>query len=212
MLSINAWGVDPTTLYIEAFGDNGGSTTAISSYSNYTATQAMFSDGTATVKSHYSGSGSIGKSTYSTPNISTGYTGASGASGIYHAGTANTEATIITISGIKIKDYESLQLSFGALGGSTTHVVTATYQIDGGTTNALSLTNSTLSNKSWTLVSGNISGTGSSLTISIKHKPTKSWTIRLDDIKVTGVAASSTYTVLFSELLLRYFPAINVTV
>ena len=120
---------DPTTLYLESFGST-SSNTAYSSYNGFTATQSMFTDNTVAVNTHYSGSGSVGKNNLSAANLSNGYTGASGLSGCYHVGTANTQATIIEITGIKIEGYEDLNVSFGALGGSTSHRINVQYKID----------------------------------------------------------------------------------
>ena len=184
--SSNLWGTD---IYVENFGST-ATATAYSSYSGYSATAGMFST-SGTVNSHYSGSGTIGKNNYAAANLSNGYTGASGLSGCYHAGTANTEATIIQISNINIEGYESLSLSFGALGGSTTHKVNVSYIIDNGSETSL-ISNGAITNASWTLLSEDITGTGKSLTLIFKHKPTKAWTIRMDDIKVTGTLAAPT--------------------
>lgn len=184
----SAWATDPTTLYLENFGST-SSTSAFSSYTGYSASTSMFTT-SGDVKTHYSGSGSVGKNNYSAVNLSSGYTGASGLSGCYHGGTANTEATIIQISDINIEGYESLSLSFGALGGATTHKVNVSYIIDDGDETDL-ITDGSITNTSWTLLSEDISGTGSSLTLIFKHKPTKAWIIRMDDIKVTGTPVAS---------------------
>ena len=192
----SVWADDPVTLFLETFGST-TSNTAFASYSSYSATASMFTT-TGTVKSHYSGSGSVGKNNLAAANLSNGYTGASGLSGCCHGGTANTEATIIQISNINIEGYENLSLSFGALGGSTSHKVDVSYIIDDGEETSL-ISNGSITNASWTLKSADISDTGTSLTIKIKHKPSKSWTIRLDDIKITGTAAApTTYSVTYS--------------
>ena len=182
------WATDPTVIYSESFGST-TSNTALASYSGYSATTSMFST-TGTVASHYGGSGSVGKNNLKGVNLSSGYTGASGNSGCYHSGSANTEATIIQISNIKISGYSDLHLSFGALGNSTSHKVNVSYKIDNGAETSL-INNGSLTNSSWTLKEADIPGTGSSLTIYIKHKPTNAWIIRLDDITLTGVASSS---------------------
>jgi len=188
----SVWADDPVVLYSETFGST-TSNTAFSSYTGYSATTDMFST-SGTVQSHYSGSGKVGRSDISASNLSSGYTGASGLSGCYHAGTANTEATIVQISNINIEGYTDLSLSFGALGGSSSHKVNVSYKIDDGAVTSL-ISNGAITNASWTLLSEDISGTGSSLTLYIKHKPTNAWTIRLDDIKVTGVEATPAYTI-----------------
>ena len=171
------------TIFLETFGST-SSTPSYSSYSGYTATASMFT-GSGTVSSHYSGSGSIGKNNYSAVNLSSGYSGASGNSGCFHQGTANTQATILQISGIDISGCSGLALSFGALGGSSSHKISVSYKIDNGSETAL-ITNGSITNANWTLLSANIPDTGNSLTLIFKHTPTKQWTIRMDDIKVVG--------------------------
>ena len=178
-------GGDPTeqTVFLETFGST-TSNTAVASYTGYSATADMFTT-SEDVKTHYSGDGSVGKKDLSLSNLSSGYTGASGLSGCYHLGTANTEATILQISDINITDCVNISVSFGALGGSKDHKVSVYYKIDGGAETAL-ITNGAITNKSWTLLNANISGTGKSLTLKFKHKPSKGWTIRMDDIRVVG--------------------------
>lgn len=172
-----------TTVFLEDFGST-SSNTAFASYSGFSATTSMFTT-SGEVKSHYSGSGSVGKNNLAVTNLSNGYTGASGLSGCYHTGTANTEATIIQISNIDISGCTDLSLSFGALGGSSSHKVNVSYIIDGGAETSL-ISNGSITNSGWTLLSEDIPDTGSSLTLIFKHKPTKAWTIRMDDIKVVG--------------------------
>ncbi len=178
-------GGDPTeqTVFLETFGST-SSNTAVASYTGYSATADMFTT-SGDVKTHYSGDGSVGKSTLSSSNLSSGYTGASGKSGCYHVGTANTEGTILQISNIDITDCTNISISFGALGGATSHKINVFYKIDDGAETAL-ITNGALTNANWTLLSGKVSETGKSLTLIFKHTPTKAWTIRMDDIKVVG--------------------------
>lgn len=187
----NVWAQKAQTLFLETFGST-TSTPAYNEYSGFTATNDMFTQGTA--KENYSGEGKVGKSSYKPGNLSSGYDGASGKSGCYDQGTANNQATIIKISNIKIKDYRNLKLSFGALGASDKHNVDVSYIIDNGTEQKLST--KVLSSTKWTLCSYDIPSTGNSLTLVITHTPSKNWTIRLDDIKVTGVKSSAepTYT------------------
>ena len=187
----NVWAQKAQTLFLETFGST-TSTPAYNEYSGFTATNDMFTQGTA--KENYSGEGKVGKSSYKPGNLSSGYDGASGKSGCYDQGTANNQATIIKISNIKIKDYRNLKLSFGALGGNNTHKVDVSYIIDNGTEQKLS--SKVLTKSKWTLCTYDIPSTGNSLTLVITHKPSKGWIIRLDDIKVTGVksAAEPTYT------------------
>ena len=178
-------GGDPTeqTVFLETFGST-TSTPAFSTYTGYSATAEMFTT-SGNVNTHYSGSGKIGKSNYAAINLSSGYADASGLSGCYHSGTANTEATILQISNINITDCVNISVSFGALGGSSSHKVSVYYTIDGGAEKAL-ITDGALTNANWTLLSGKVSETGKSLTLIFKHTPTKTWTIRMDDIKVVG--------------------------
>lgn len=180
--SVNVWG---ETIFLETFGSTNANT-AFASYTGFSATTSMFST-SGTVQSHYSGVGSVGKNNLNGVNLSSGYTDASGLSGAYHGGTANSTATILQISNIDISNYTSLRLSFGALGGSTSHKINVTYKIDNGTETSL-IENGAITNAEWTLLSENITGTGSSLTLYFKHTPTKNWTIRLDDITITGEA------------------------
>ena len=191
----NVW-ADPVTIYSETFGST-SSNTALASYTGYSATAAMFTT-SGDIKTHYSGSGSVGKNNLSAANLSSGYTGASGLSGCYHTGTADTEATIIQISNINIEGYSSLSLSFGALGGSTSHKVNVSYKIDNGSVTSL-ISNGSLTNANWTLLTQSIGGTGKSLTLYFKHTPSKAWTIRLDDIKVTGVSSLTSSAVSFGS-------------
>lgn len=181
----NAWG--ESVVFLETFGTT-TSTPAYNNYTGYSATKEMFTDA-KDVNTHYSGSGKIGKSNYAAANLSSGYNDASGLSGCWHTGTANTAATIISISNINIQNYEDLTLSLGALGGSTSHTIDVTYSIDGGAEVAL-ITAGSITNKNWKQLSQSITQTGQSLTLNIKHKPTKKWTVRLDDIKITGALSS----------------------
>ena len=174
---------EAVTIFSESFGST-TSNTAVASYEGYSATTSMFTT-SGDVKTHYSGSGSVGKNNLAAANLSSGYTGASGLSGCYHSGTANTAATILQISNINISGYTSLHLSFGALGGSTSHKVNVSYKIDNGSETSL-ISDGAITNVNWTLVGADIPTTGTSLTIYIKHTPTKAWTIRLDDILITG--------------------------
>lgn len=178
-------GTTPTeqTVFLETFGST-NSTPEFNTYTGYSATAEMFTT-SGNVNTHYSGSGKIGKNSYSGVNISSGYTDASGNSGCFHLGTKNTEDTILQISDINITNCVNISVSFGALGGSKDHKVSVYYKIDGGAETAL-ITNGAITNERWTLLNANISGTGESLTLIFKHKPSKAWTIRMDDIKVLG--------------------------
>ena len=178
-------GATPTekTVFLETFGST-TSTPAFNEYTGYSATAEMFTT-SGDVNTHYSGSGKIGKNNLKGVNLSSEYTGASGLSGCYHTGTANTEATILQISDINITDCVNISVSFGALGGSSSHIVSVYYTIDGGAETAL-ITDGAITNAKWTLLNANILGTGKSLTLIFKHTPTKAWTIRMDDIKVVG--------------------------
>lgn len=186
LLFVGSMWADPVTIFYEDFGEAGNATSAYSAYNHFSAANSQFTSGTA--KTNYTGDGTVGKSTYSAANLSSGYTGASGLSGCYQGGVANTEKTVIIISNIKISGYSNLHLSFGALGGSTDHKVTVTYKIDSGSETTL-INNGAITNANWTLKEADIPGDGTSLMIKIKHTPTKAWTIRVDDIKITGEVA-----------------------
>ena len=188
----SAWG-DAAVIFSENFGST-SSNTAYGSYSSFSATTSMFTSGhQTTVAENYSGTGKVGKNNLAAANLSSGYTGASGLSGCYEQGTSNTESTIIQISNIDISGYSNLHLSFGALGAASTHKVKVTYKIGSGSESTL-ISSGSITNANWTLVEADITGTGSSLTLYIKHKPTNNWTIRLDDIKLTGCPVPSVLT------------------
>ena len=167
---------------METFGANPkDKSVKFADYANYSATAEMFTQGNA--KSNYTGDGSIGKKSLKDLNVSSGYTGASGNASCYNGQSGEHE--IIKISNINIKNFNSLKLSFGALGGiKSGHKIDVSYIIDGGTEQKLSSTS--LTNKKWTLCTYDIPKTGSNLTLIFSHTPTNNWTIRLDDIKVTG--------------------------
>lgn len=173
----------PTVLYLETFGST-TNTSAYGTYTGYSATSSMFTT-SGDVKTHYSGDGSVGKNNYAAANLSNGYAGASGLSGCYQSGTKDTKKIIVRISNINIEDYQNLSLSFGALGGSTSHKVDVAYIIDSGAETSL-ISNGSITNAEWTLLSQSISGTGNSLTLIFSHTPSKNWLIRMDDIKVVG--------------------------
>lgn len=178
---------DPVVLYSETFG-SADKQVAISEHTGWSATTVMF-NGSGTVASHYSGSGRIYKKDASGP--SSGYTGASGNSCVVHAASTGTSTTtVITITGIKISGYTSLSMSWGmnmTNGNNTSNKTEISYKIDNGSYTALSFTHPTTSG--WSLISGTISGTGSSLDIQIVLKTTAGYTTKYDDIKVTGTAA-----------------------
>ena len=181
----------PKILFLETFGST-TSNTALTSYTGYSATAAMFTT-SGNINTHYSGNGSVGKNNLADANLSNGYTDASGLSGCYHTGTANTKKTIIQISNINIEGYESLSLSFGALGGSASHNIDVSYIIDSGSETSL-ISNGSITNANWTLLTQSIAATGKSLTLIFSHTPSKAWMIRMDDIKVTGIASSGSST------------------
>lgn len=178
---------DPVVLYSETFG-SADKQVAISEHTGWSATTVMF-NGSGTVASHYSGSGRIYKKDASGP--SSGYTGASGNSCVVHAASSGTSTTtVITITGIKISGYTSLSMSWGmnmTNGNNTSNKTEISYKIDNGSYTALSFTHPATSG--WSLISGTISGTGSSLDIQIVLKTTAGYTTKYDDIKVTGTAA-----------------------
>lgn len=173
-----------STLYSETFGDNGGNNTVVASATCYTATQSMFRDPTNSVVSHYSSAGKVGKNSVAP---SSGYTGASGNSAVWY--TTNGTANLFTVDKIDISSATGINVSFGlyytdvAPGAACT--LTAYYKIDDGAEQTLSFTQPT-SKATWTLCSGSIPGTGSSLKLRFEMVTTKNYTIRIDDIKVVG--------------------------
>lgn len=184
-----------TTFFSEDFGSI-NSTPTYSSYSGYSATDAMFTTGTA--KDNYTGEGNIGKNSYAAQNLSNGYEGASGKSGIYQSGTAGTNKIIIKMTNINIKGYSNITLGFGALFGSSKHKIIAKYSIDGGTEKELSLSSYTASTSKWSYITASIPESGESLTLTFSHTPEKNWTIRMDDISLKGTYNSDTKTFAFS--------------
>lgn len=172
-----------TTFFSEDFGSI-NSTPTYSSYSGYSATDAMFTTGTA--KDNYTGDGNIGKNSYKPQNLSNGYEGASGKSGIYQSGTAGTNKIIIKMTNINIKGYSNITLGFGALFGNKDHIIIAKYSIDGGAEKELTLSEYTASNQEWSYITASIQETGKSLTLTFSHTPEKNWTIRMDDISLKG--------------------------
>ena len=192
MPSLAGWGQTPTTLYSETFGSVNSNPT-YASHTDYSATTTMFVDQTATVASHYSGIGKVGKNT---TDPSSGYTGVSGNSAAWYTASSgtNTNTDVLVISGIDIEGYTNLSLSFGMLkkngnNSGQTNTTTVTYQIDNGTVKTLSFTHPTTTN--WTLCSGNIEGTGTSLTIHYSTQTSGGYTARYDDIVVTGIVSST---------------------
>lgn len=172
------------TLYLETFGDNGSSNTAVASATSYTATQSMFTDPENTVVSHYTSDGKVGKKTV---NPSDGYTDASGLSAVwYTAPTGTNTKNLFTVDNINISGASSIGVSFGLhCSNATNTTVNVYYKIDSGSEQTLSFTAPT-SNSTWTLCSGSISGTGSSLKLRFEMVTTAGYTVRLDDIKVIG--------------------------
>ena len=172
-------------LYSENFG-NPASNTNISSYSGWSATSSMFNlTGAETVASCYSGN-KVGSGNAST---SSDYSAASGQGNAYQGGTAGTTTTILTVQKIKITGKSNLSLIFAIYNGAAAKYVDAYYQIDSGSETKLTLTGYGASS-GWQYVSASIPGTGTNLKLIFKHTPTKAWTTRIDDIKLTGVAAA----------------------
>lgn len=183
-------GGEPTeqTIFLETFGDNGTSNTAVTSYSKYSATQEMFTDPTSTVISHYSSECKVGKNSV---NPSTGYDNASGNSAVWNTGTKNVNKTVnlFTVDNINISGSTDVKVSFGLFYadgaiGSTSNVK-AYYSIDGGTEQEISFSQPS-GTKSWGLCSGVVVGSGSSLKIRFEHIVSGGYTVRIDDIKVVG--------------------------
>lgn len=172
------------TLYLETFGNNGSSNTAVADATTYTATQSMFTDPTNSVVSHYSSAGKVGKNSVAP---SSGYSGASGNSAVWY--NYNGTANLFTVEKIDISSATGITVSFGLyytdVAPGTACTLTAYYTINGGTEQTLTFTQPE-SKATWTLCSGTIAGTGSSLKLRFEMVTTKTYTIRLDDIKVTG--------------------------
>ncbi len=194
-----AWGQtrDVVTIYSETFGDNGSSNTAYASYNGYSATTAMFTDGQA-VKTHYSGDGKVGKNSVDPSN----YDDASGLSAAWYTASSGTNTNnILIISGININGYSDLSLSFGMLkknGTNTTNVTSVSYKIDNSDYQSFSFTHPT--DASWHLITGDLSGTGESLTIKFVTNTSGGFTTRYDDIKVTGTSSSLTPSITASNV------------
>lgn len=201
-----AWGQTASTLFLEKFGSTTVNT-ALSSYSGYTATSEMFTTGTAAT--NYSSDGKIGKNSTNPSS----YDGASGLSAVYQAGTANTTNTVFKVTNIQIENYDDLNLYFGCWFGNEGHTVDVSYIIDNGTETSLTLdTYKVTAASQWLYLSGKIPSTGKSLTLIFRHTPTKGWTMRLDDIKVTGVASTSTPAPTFSHATGTYNGPQHVTI
>ena len=172
-------------LYSENFGSP-ASNTDISSYSGWSATSSMFNlTGAETVASCYSGY-KVGTGNASTTSD---YTVASGGGNAWQVGTKNTTTTVLTIQKIKITGKSSLSLNFAIYNGGAAQYVDAYYQIDSGSETQLTLTGYG-STTGWHYVSASIPGTGTNLKLIFKQTPSKGWTTRIDDIKLTGVAAA----------------------
>ena len=178
----------PTTLFLETFGDNGNNNTLVASATTYTATTSMFTDPTSsTVVSHYLSDGKVGKGTV---NVSTGYSNASGSSAVfYQAGAGGITANLFTVDKIDISSATEISISFGLFytNGNigTTSTITAYYTVDDGSEKTLSFTQPA-STSTWTLCTKSISETGNSLKIRFELVTTGGYTVRIDDIKVTG--------------------------
>jgi len=182
---------DVTTLFQETFGESTNNVD-YTSYEGYSAQTSMFyNNGNASVASHFSGTGKVGKKTV---DASSGYNGVSGNSAAWFtASTGNNTNNALVISGINISGYTDLALSFGMLkknGTNLTNVTSVSYSIDGGTTQTFSFTHPTDAN--WQLISGNLAGEGNSLTITFTMTTTGGFTTRYDDIVVTGTLAGPT--------------------
>lgn len=194
VLPSSAWA--QTTIYQETFGNSSNNYyfTDSNASSYFTATSDMFTTGT--VSSNYSGAGRIGKSTV---NASTGYDGASGNSAAWRTGTkGDSEKEFIVISNINIADISDLNLSFGLyykdgypVTSSKVNKVNIKYQIDEGDLIDFSF-DQPAKKETWTLCSGSLSGTGTSLKLYFYHTSTGGgYTVRIDDIKITGTKSSA---------------------
>ena len=150
----------------------------------------MFTTGHQTsVASNYSSDGKVGKNSVNPSDNS----GASGNSAVwYQASTGTNTKTLFQVSNINIANYSSLALKFNLYrtnGASSSNYVTVTYKIDNGTAQTLTYT-APSSNATWTWCSGNLMGTGNSLSITFTMHTTGGFTHRIDDIALTGTASS----------------------
>lgn len=201
-----AWGQTASTLFLEKFGTT-GNRTDVADYTGWSATSSMFTNGTVSTN-------------YSSPDGSkinsideSSYDGASGSCNVYNQGVANTTKTILKITNINIEGYSDITLNFGCFFASTQHTVDVSYIIDNGTETNLTLDTYTVTKgNQWLYLSGKIPSTGKSLTLIFRHTPTKGWLMRLDDIKVTGVASTSTPAPTFSHATGTYNGPQHVTI
>ena len=201
-----AWGQAATTLFLENFGTTGNKT-AVASYTGWSATSSMFTNGT--VSTNYS---SPDASKINSTNASS-YDGASGSCNVYNSGVANTTKTILKITNINIEGYSDITLNFGCCFGNTGHKIDVSYIIDNGTETNLTLDAYTVTEgDQWLYLSGKIPSTGKSLTLIFKHTPSRNWLMRLDDIKVTGVASTTTPAPTFSHATGTYNGPQHVTI
>ena len=201
-----AWGQTASTLFLEDFGTTGNKTT-VASYTGWSATSSMFTNGT--VSTNYS---SPDASKINSTNASS-YDGASGSCNVYNSGVANTTKTILQITNINIEGYSDITLNFGCCFGNTGHKINVSYIIDNGTETNLTLDAYTVTEgDQWLYLSGKIPSTGKSLTLIFKHTPSRNWLMRLDDIKVTGVASASTPAPIFSLVKGTYNGPQHVTI
>jgi hypothetical protein len=157
--------------------------TAIATYATGTA-PATFQNGTPIV---YSGTGDVRAT-----SVSTGYTGASGGGNIFLTGTAGK---YFQIDGLNTSAYSTadLQLSFGYLTNSTATQLVVEESTDGGATwTALAFANNTTT--SWNMVTIGASQIASSSSLSLRFTQPATAQMRLDDIKLSNVSASCTFT------------------
>ena len=172
------------TLYLETFGDNGSSNTVVASASCYTATSSMFTDPSNSVVSHYTSDGKVGKNSV---NPSSGYTGVSGKSAVwYTAPTGTNTKNLFTVDKINISGASNIGVSFGLFCSNVANTtVNVYYKIDDGSEQAFSFT-APGTKETWTLCTGSLAGTGTSLKLRFEMITSGGYTVRLDDIKVVG--------------------------
>jgi hypothetical protein len=159
------------TFYSENMGTPSG-TTAIASNVFQSTTQT------------YSGSGDVRAT-----SVSSGYSGASGAGNVFLTSTAGKN---FIISGLNTSTYSvaDIQLSFGYITSSTSTQLVVEKSTDGTNWSALSFTNNTTTG--WTLVTITGGQIPSSTTLSLRFTQPATAQMRIDDVKLSKVAASCT--------------------
>ncbi|MBD3904330.1 T9SS type A sorting domain-containing protein [Chryseobacterium sp. Ch-15] len=170
-----------TTIYSENFG-NPTTTTLLTAYSGYQNSSPIVYSGTADVR---------------TSNPSEGYTGASGSGSVFFGNVTSASgnpAKTLMIEGIDTSNYTSIALTFGHYKGTNdaSNQLTIEVSPNGSSWSMLSYTRPTGTGTSnWVLISpaGTIPATAN-LRIRITNVLDSNAGFRVDDIKLTGIAAS----------------------